>query len=441
MVRKVASAAGVKRYKLPKGTPLDGSHGGRTAKNVLARISTKVPTKPAPDPTKPTMAKDKNGKMQKMVPSQDYGMTYDPKGEKEVERARKIPKDLWDKLPTQTVKHGTPVIANEAHLKERSINKVVGGSEPFREGYVGQMWKDKDGNLHMADGHTRFAMYNALGKDMPAKIMSESDLKSMQERTERREIVKAARDKNHRRKLVRENADRARTERVVSKADKEKAAMNIQDHEPEPSAEARAVAKKIQGKAKAAEKTITHDVVTAAARNNANMERLGFRLKEEKSFALKMDRNMHAKKHPDTGEFTTTPEDEADLIRDAVRYTATVPTKTYWTGGDKIIAELVAKGHVVTKDKGGDGKWPKRKYRGRNVQLKSPDGVYWELQVHTKESLAVAEKNHGYYNEWRHQDTPVARVQELDVLMGDLFEGIPVPPNTVLVDERPGGAN
>lgn len=441
MVRKVASPEGVKRYGLPKGTPLDGSR-GRTARKVLTRLSSKVeapsskksampklgtkttgpkPPKPKPQPTPRTakkqldriLGRDKNGKPQEMVRADDYGMKYDSKGAREVERARAIPKEIWDELPTETIKHGTPIIANEKHLKKRSIDKVVGGKEPFREGYVGQMWRDKDGNLHMADGHTRKAMYHALGKDMPAKVMDESSLKKAQDRM---------------------------VESVVSKADAEKAAMNIHDNEPEPSSAARAVAKRVQGKAKAAERQITHDVVTAAAHNGGTMERLGFRLKEEKSFALKIDRNMHAKKNPDTGEFTTTPEQEADLIRDAVRYTATVPTSTYWKGGDKILAELKNKGHEVVKDKGGDGRWPKRKYRGRNVQLKSPEGVYWELQIHTAESLAVAEKNHVYYNEWRHQDTPITRVQELDVIMGDLFESIPVPPDTTLVEDRPDGA-
>jgi hypothetical protein len=51
---------------------------------------------------------------------------------------------------------------------------VVSGAEPFREGYVTKLWRDKNDRLHAVDGHNRVAMYDVLGKAMPVRIMDES---------------------------------------------------------------------------------------------------------------------------------------------------------------------------------------------------------------------------------------------------------------------------
>jgi hypothetical protein len=121
------------------------------------------------------------------LPSNDYGMTYSEYSEAEVERARAVPQEDWDKLPIQMLPNAarfptlpeTPIIANEPVLKKKSIDKVVSGEEPFREGYVVKLWRDDDGNLHVVDGHHRVAMYHALGKDMPVRIMDEDSLKAV----------------------------------------------------------------------------------------------------------------------------------------------------------------------------------------------------------------------------------------------------------------------
>lgn len=108
------------------------------------------------------------------VPSSQYGMDYFPGRAEIVEAARSVPESLWDTLPIETIQLNTPIHANEASLKKKSIDQVVGGSEPFRTGYVAKLWRDDRGELHVVDGHHRVAMHNALGLDMQAHVMDES---------------------------------------------------------------------------------------------------------------------------------------------------------------------------------------------------------------------------------------------------------------------------
>ena len=116
------------------------------------------------------------------VPSRNYGMTYQPGSERMVAKARKVSDKDWDTLPVQSLPHGTKLIANEEHLtKPQAIERVVSGKEPFREGYVTKLWKDGKGNLHIVDGHHRVAMYHELGKDMPVRIMSEKEYRTIRQ--------------------------------------------------------------------------------------------------------------------------------------------------------------------------------------------------------------------------------------------------------------------
>ena len=108
--------------------------------------------------------------LKRTEPVEKYGMTYDRDNEPVVDRAREIPDEGWNKLPVVEIPPGTELHANESHLNPKPINKVVSGAEPFREGYVVKLWNE-NGQLHVVDGHHRVAMYHALGKPMPARIM------------------------------------------------------------------------------------------------------------------------------------------------------------------------------------------------------------------------------------------------------------------------------
>lgn len=107
------------------------------------------------------------------VSASDYGMTYAPGNAKVVAKARAVPDAKWNEIPVTTLPAGTKLQANEKFLKTAPIEKVVSGKEKFREGYVTKLWKADNGDLHIVDGHHRVAMYHALGKDMPVRIMDD----------------------------------------------------------------------------------------------------------------------------------------------------------------------------------------------------------------------------------------------------------------------------
>jgi HK97 family phage portal protein len=113
------------------------------------------------------------------VSSASYGMEYSPRNERVVAKAREVSDAGWNQIPVEDVPHGTVLQANEKTLKLAPIDKVVSGREPFRQNYVAKLWRDGKGDLHIVDGHHRVAMYHALGKDMPARIMTQADYDAM----------------------------------------------------------------------------------------------------------------------------------------------------------------------------------------------------------------------------------------------------------------------
>ena len=105
-------------------------------------------------------------------------MTYDPKGAQIVASVRALDdrgQIDWSKAEQTTVPVAeiSKLHANERDLKQSAIDSVVSGKVPFREGYVVKLYERPNGDRHVVDGHTRAAMYSALGKDMPVQIYRE----------------------------------------------------------------------------------------------------------------------------------------------------------------------------------------------------------------------------------------------------------------------------
>ncbi|KAA0085603.1 hypothetical protein CIW52_06845 [Mycolicibacterium sp. P9-64] len=98
-------------------------------------------------------------------------MCYASKNVYVVERARSVAEARWNELPVELLPVGVMLQANEETLKRSSIDAVTSGAEPIREGYVTKLWRDENGDLHIVDGHHRVAMYYALGRPLPVRIM------------------------------------------------------------------------------------------------------------------------------------------------------------------------------------------------------------------------------------------------------------------------------
>jgi len=111
-------------------------------------------------------------------------MRYAPENRFVVELARAVPDEQWNELPIEDLPLGTPLEASLETLSWKTIDKVVSGAEPIRQGYVTKLWRTDDGKLHIVDGHYRVAMYHELGEVMPVRIMDSTLLDRFAERSE-----------------------------------------------------------------------------------------------------------------------------------------------------------------------------------------------------------------------------------------------------------------
>ena len=173
-----------------------------------------------------------------------------------------------------------------------------------------------------------------------------------------------------------------------------------------PAGQRRAVKASAAAKAKAAAKAepaIRKAVATSVAAHGGTLER--------EDTSLKSVDSMERKIADGVMEHCLSPDEAAAGIRDSVRFTAVVPTKGYWAAGTRIGDDLEAAGYQRVKQSRG---WDLESvYAGRNDTFAGPDGVEFEVQFHTAESLAATQRNHDLYNMSRRSDTPPAAVAEL----------------------------
>jgi hypothetical protein len=76
-------------------------------------------------------------------------------------------------------------------------------------------------------------------------------------------------------------------------------------------------------------------------------------------------------------------------------------------------------------------------YRGRNLTFQTPDGVRFEVQIHTGDSLSAAEHTHLMYEEQRLSTTSPERKAELEALQAEVFNSVPLPDGTPLKWRNP----
>ena len=169
------------------------------------------------------------------------------------------------------------------------------------------------------------------------------------------------------------------------------------------------------------EKPITKDLVEiAGAEKGTMMYGLDFACKTGSSVADKIARKKED--HPD--------ESDADIVRsmgDLVRYTALTGHDNIPNETNRMIKELNKRGYEIEEvdnkylDKGSD-------YHGVHISAKDPrSGQVFELQVHSKESMAVKEQLHPMYEKSRATDCDPKVKKTLHYRMKNLSAGLPDP--------------
>ncbi|MEE0060243.1 MAG: hypothetical protein UE295_05385, partial [Acutalibacteraceae bacterium] len=169
-------------------------------------------------------------------------------------------------------------------------------------------------------------------------------------------------------------------------------------------------------RAKKNEQKITSDIKEITKSLGGKNAGLDFRLKTSKSAIRKVkeviSENIGLDKLKD-------PENMAlGEMWDLVRYTAVFTPKELVSKGGEFLNSLKTKGYKIFSIK---NTWldDKNRYKGINVKIVSPDGQKMELQFHTEKNLAVKEKMHKVYEEYR-EETSQAKKEKLDKQMGEI---------------------
>ena len=120
----------------------------------------------------------------------------------------------------------------------------------------------------------------------------------------------------------------------------------------------------------------------------------------------------------------------SDEISDSVRYTLVIDEAEYVDKIKECLSSLEQQGYTINKFK---NFWGDKKYQGINVQVVTPDGLKFELQFHTEQSLKAKEKSHFYYDIARNATNPLVteeimskanQVQAMDQVLVKIPEGV-----------------
>jgi hypothetical protein len=300
------------------------------------------------------------------------GMTFSMKAANDpLVRKLKADPDLWEQnVPTVEYQLGD-VKATEKYLRSKPINKVVSGAEPFRSGYDPYVLRTDDGDV-IIDGHHRYAMYAAMGKQSaPVKLLD----------------VRGGKDLDT---AVRES----RVLKDVSDEVKRKAA----EHEPE----------------------VTDVLVSTAEKYGGQMEGLEDRLKAGPSLVRKI-RDKAITKNMTPEQYSST------KLGDSLRYTMIEPPDNFTQAASAALADFQRRGFTIAEIK---NSWPvpDTDYKGLNTTLRTPDGLLFEVQFHTPESLAAKSQQHKDFELARDLNVPPEQRRAALKRMVDNMNSLSMPP-------------
>lgn len=302
------------------------------------------------------------------TPATTYGLHYDPADAANPEVLQAKAYQGWDALPTTSLDITEPLHALEGTLSSSPINSVVSGREPFRTGYDPHILIGSNGTKYVIDGHHRVAMHTALHHtSMPSKVL-----------------------------------DLRRQAALVVKAD---------------GTDYAAAARAAIALAQRQEPGVTADMQRLAAEGHATLSGLEHRIKSPESMTRKIT--------TESPEFGGDAGKTAAHMSDPLRYTMVLDPKNYTSGVEHTLSSLAAKGYNTKRVK---NYWERGdNYNGVNSALRTPQGLPFELQFHTPQSLDVKQNGaHPLYEKFRTSNDPRERYL-LDRQMTRLFDAVPQP--------------
>ena len=182
------------------------------------------------------------------------------------------------------------------------------------------------------------------------------------------------------------------------------------------------------------EPQITSDLYDIAEELGTEMFGIQYRLKSAGDneegvcrIADKISQNMSE------GEMTGNPisyEEAAHQVRDIIRYTQVGTPETLTKNYLRTKELLEAKGYELIRVRNSWKTFTKNApYRGVNTVFVSPDGIMFELQFHTAESLVTKEAEHPIYEICRNPNTPQKEKEALSEERYQMYVGMTEPDN------------
>lgn len=178
---------------------------------------------------------------------------------------------------------------------------------------------------------------------------------------------------------------------------------------------ARKLAKELIEAAAQVEPEITA-VLQSLESENARLVGLEHRLKSEDSLTRKILSEAH--------DMEVSPEEAAAVIGDVLRYTLCIDDDQYVSVVDKTLKAFAEKNITVYKFRnrwGGDG------YKGINTNLKTGDGLIFELQLHTPASFDAKELEHANYEVARSETATEEERIAAEAYAKEIYAKVPVP--------------
>lgn len=182
-------------------------------------------------------------------------------------------------------------------------------------------------------------------------------------------------------------------------------------------------AQKVYDNARANEKIITPVLQEISHSIGCEMDGLEFSVKTASSVRSKIERKR--KEASDRGE-KISDEQIVQRMGDLVRYTEISDHDRLAATTTKTIDRLKEDGFTVVRI---ENKYLDKKsaYKGIHLDVISPNGQKFELQIHSKESMAVKDQLHPLYEEYREVSTPMERKNQLAQKMFEISMNLPTP--------------
>ena len=182
--------------------------------------------------------------------------------------------------------------------------------------------------------------------------------------------------------------------------------------------------------ARASEPAITMDMLEIADELGTSMEGLEYSVKTASSIMSKIERKT------DTAiRQGRMPKSDVEYVQetgDLIRYTQIVPHDQMAAMTGKTISLLQTKGYVLEKV---DNKYLNinGRYKAIHLDITSAQGVHFEMQIHSQETLAANRATHAMYEEWRSPDTPAERKEQLYKDIRSVYAAVAQPKDIMTV--------